>query len=348
MNTLRVDGFSAFVLFLTRAQQHKKKCNAMNWQNLFASGCVPPGTLIRIVGRNKILTAVVLQDSRLKCGDLIYKRPSQIWQNFKVSFVKHHIIFLWIQIIYYAHRNTEKFHSGTHVSLIPFLWGKFVFEHMDPEHLHETCQWRSMKQHHYHDVTRLYVRPGKNNESCDQLGSHSAVKLEMIRCNHQNVSCDQLRGHPAVKLQIIRCHHQNVNRTSRARNASQLNLIRSNVWASYVYVHIIQPQVDWLPPCHVHVWTTCNSYDHKPHLENMWSEIRTKFQHVMANHNLPVMLTGKGADGDPKERTMFLQQMYSRWRGRHHPRRSVFSSPLPNTSTWIGLPGLILFKGGFS
>lgn len=60
--------------------------------------------------------------------------------------------------------------------------------------------------------------------------------------------------------------------------------------------------------------------------------------------DLPLMLTGKGADGDPKERTMFLQLMYSRWRGRHHPRRSEFSDPLPQQSTWMGLPGARGFR----
>ena len=114
-----------------------------------------------------------------------------------------------------------------------------------------------------------------------------------------------------------------------------VSLVRTNVWASYVYVHILQPQVPWLPPIHIHVYMTCNSYDHKPHLETMWAEIRRHFGEVMSM--LPVMLTGKGADGDPKERCMFLQQMYSRWRDRHHPRLSVFSAPLPPTSSWVWL-----------
>ena len=114
-----------------------------------------------------------------------------------------------------------------------------------------------------------------------------------------------------------------------------VDLVRTNVWASYVYVHILQPQVDWLPPIHVHVYMTCNSYDHTPHLVTLWTGIRRQFREVMLT--LPVMLTGKGADGDPKERTMFLQQMYSRWRGRHHPRLSVFSAPLPPTSKWVWL-----------
>jgi hypothetical protein len=117
-----------------------------------------------------------------------------------------------------------------------------------------------------------------------------------------------------------------------------VRLVRTNVWSSYVYVHILQPQVDWLPPVHVLVYATCNSYDHLPHLESFWIDIRRQFKEVM--RGVPVMLTGKGADGDPKERTMFLQQMYSRWRGKHHPRLSVFSAPLAPSSNWIWLEGL--------
>ena len=116
-----------------------------------------------------------------------------------------------------------------------------------------------------------------------------------------------------------------------------ITLIRTNVWGSYVYVHILQPQVDWLPPVHAHIFVTCNSYDHTPHLESMWTKIRAEFAKTMAN--LPLMLTGKGADGDPKERTMFLQLMYSRWRDRHHPRLSTFSERLLRTSKWLWLEG---------
>ena len=101
--------------------------------------------------------------------------------------------------------------------------------------------------------------------------------------------------------------------------------------------------VEWLPPVHAMVYCTCNSYDHKPHLERFWNEIRQHWSAIM-NPALPLMLTGKGADGDPKERTMFLQLMYSRWRGRHHPRRSEFSEPLSRNSTWLGLAGAIGFR----
>ena len=107
-------------------------------------------------------------------------------------------------------------------------------------------------------------------------------------------------------------------------------------------MHILQPQVRWLPPVHASIFATCNCYDHKPHLEKFWGDIRDAWSREM--QDLPVMLTGKGADGDPKERTMFLQMMYSRWRGRHHPRRSQFSAPLSARSSWVGLPGAIGFR----
>ena len=95
-------------------------------------------------------------------------------------------------------------------------------------------------------------------------------------------------------------------------------------------------QVDWLPPIHAHIYGTCNKFDHNPHLEWIWTEITKRFRVVM--RGIKVMLTGKGAD-DVRERTMFLQQMYSRWRHRHHPRESIFSAPKSHTSTWIGLEG---------
>ena len=96
--------------------------------------------------------------------------------------------------------------------------------------------------------------------------------------------------------------------------------------------------MDWLPPVHVHIYATCNCYDHKPHLENIWEEITTTFKAVM-DGNLFTMLTGKGADGDSRERSMFLQSMYSRPRGMVHPRGSSFCQPISNTSTWVSLAG---------
>ena len=57
-----------------------------------------------------------------------------------------------------------------------------------------------------------------------------------------------------------------------------------------------------------------------------------------------LMLTGKGSDGDPRERTMMLQLMYSRWRQRHHPRGSIFSHALPQASQWVSLHGAIGFR----
>ena len=159
-------------------------------------------------------------------------------------------------------------------------------------------------------------------------------------CNHRNIVvgvCGPITaGHkctmdPPVQIQDGEAGFNQI-----------VEIIRSNVWASYVYVVILQPQVDWLPSVHVCIYATCNCYDHKPHLEKMWDDIRHNFATVMKD--VSVMLTGKGADGDPKERTMFLQQMYSRWRDRHHPRLSSFSSPLSNTSSWVTLRGAKGFR----
>ena len=97
-----------------------------------------------------------------------------------------------------------------------------------------------------------------------------------------------------------------------------------------------------MPPIHALVYGTCNCFDHKPHLETFWKCIRDDFKTAMTG--LPLMLTGKGADGDPRERTLFLQQMYSRWRGFHHPRLSTFSAPIPNTSSWVWLEGATGFR----
>ena len=116
-----------------------------------------------------------------------------------------------------------------------------------------------------------------------------------------------------------------------------VELVCGHVWASYIYTHILQPQVDWLPPMHAHMYCTCNKFDHLPHLQHFWTQIKTKFLRVMSQ--LQVMLTGKGADGDSRERSIFLQAMYSRWRRKQHPRRSIFSAPKAITSTWIGFPG---------
>ena len=120
-----------------------------------------------------------------------------------------------------------------------------------------------------------------------------------------------------------------------------VRLVVGNVWASYMYVHIIQPQVDWLPPFHAHLYATCNCYDHKPHLEFIWTQISEIFARYMPAN---LMLTGKGSDGDPRERTLMLQLMYSRWRQRHHPRGSIFSRPLPQASQWISLDGAKGFR----
>lgn len=96
-------------------------------------------------------------------------------------------------------------------------------------------------------------------------------------------------------------------------------------------------QVDWLPPIHAHVYATCNCFDHTPHLEKFWNIIRAEFKEAMKH--LPVLLTGKGADGDPRERCMTLQLMYSRWREKHHPRLASFSAPLNPSSVWVDFPG---------
>ena len=90
------------------------------------------------------------------------------------------------------------------------------------------------------------------------------------------------------------------------------------------------------------MYSTCNCYDHVPHLEKIWTHITAEFHKIM--NDLMVMLTGKGADGDSRERTMFLQSMYSRWRHKHHPRRSVFSAPIPATTCWLWLQGQFTFK----
>jgi hypothetical protein len=100
---------------------------------------------------------------------------------------------------------------------------------------------------------------------------------------------------------------------------------------------IVLMQVDWLPPIHAHIYATCNCFDHTPHLEKFWNIIRAGFKKVM--QHLPVLLTGKGADGDPRERCMTLQLMYSRWREKHHPRLASFSAPLSPSSVWVDFPG---------
>ena len=73
----------------------------------------------------------------------------------------------------------------------------------------------------------------------------------------------------------------------------------------------------------------------------IWTQICDLFVRYMP---VNLMLTGKGSDGDPRERTMMLQLMYSRWRQRHHPRGSIFSHALPQASQWVSLDGAKGFR----
>ena len=54
-----------------------------------------------------------------------------------------------------------------------------------------------------------------------------------------------------------------------------VELIRSNVWASYIYAHILQPQVDWLPLMNDLVFVTCKCYDHKYILTCIYFNLRS-------------------------------------------------------------------------
>ena len=119
-----------------------------------------------------------------------------------------------------------------------------------------------------------------------------------------------------------------------------LKSVLESEWASYIYIGILQPLADDIPNQCVLVYPTCNRFDHEPHLEYFWHRIYAAFHQILVvEAGLPVMLEGKGADGDSRERCMSLQRMYLRYMHDSHPRRSSFSKLNYNFVGWYGLPG---------
>ena len=119
-----------------------------------------------------------------------------------------------------------------------------------------------------------------------------------------------------------------------------VKMVLESEWSSYIYIGILQPLVDHIPNQCVLVYPTCNRFDHKPHLEYFWNRIYAAFHQILVvEAKLPVMLVGKGADGDSRERCLSLQRMYLRYRSEVHPRRSTFSKTTRDFLAWYGLPG---------
>ena len=116
-------------------------------------------------------------------------------------------------------------------------------------------------------------------------------------------------------------------------------------WASYLYIGILQPMADRVPNQTVLIYPTCNRYDHTPHLEFFWKKIYKLFYEILVlMAGLPVMLEGKGADGDMRERCSSMQRIYLRYMHRFHPRRSSFGEMVVNFRSWVGLENATGFR----
>ena len=89
-----------------------------------------------------------------------------------------------------------------------------------------------------------------------------------------------------------------------------VKMVLEREWASYIYVGILQPLADNVPNQCVLVYPTCNRFDHEPHLEHFRKQIKSAFYEILVGEaGLPVMLEGKGADGDMRERCASMQRM---------------------------------------
>ena len=124
-----------------------------------------------------------------------------------------------------------------------------------------------------------------------------------------------------------------------------VKMVLEQEWASYLYICVLQPLADHVPNQTVLIYPTCNRFDHEPHLEHFWKLIFDLFYEILVlKAGLPVMLEGKGADGDSRERCCSMQRMYLRYMSRSHPRRSTFGELTDNFLHWHGLVGATGFR----